>query len=36
MLVEIILIKPLVARYDVDILKTFVTLIEIPEDFKEV
>ena len=36
MLVEIILIKPLVARYDVDKLETFVTLIEIPEDFKEV
>ena len=36
MLIEIILIKPLVARYDVDKLKTFTTLIEVPEDLKEV
>lgn len=36
MLIEIILIKPLVARYDVGKLKTFTTLIEVPEDLKEV
>lgn len=36
MIIEICLIKPLVARFDVDKLKTFIDMIEIPEDIKNI
>ena len=36
MIIEICLIKPLVARFDVDKLKTFIDMIEIPENIKNI